>query len=419
MIDEHKNSACRIFFCYRESGAETAKILKQWMKDNSEWQFGRVWYSDDENIGNFTKDIEPKLRTAEYVVIFLTPDFTQGFLKPDGGTNLEGYTDGAGKYHGGCVTVQEIIELERQRQLRDNLTVICVNINGYNIDDDELIVLERVFKNEGILKEDSIKYYKNLNHNDYYRRGSDFNAFASRITKGLEESRIESISTTRKGKKEKRGLFGLFKKDTGVVEGDLSIISGDRYSELFQIYLKGGKYPVVKIFGYTGEVVTNDLITYLDRYQQNTELRMLHRNPLLERRDESSYNEKIVDKSLRPWNKAAAIERMCLEDWNFALKREIRYYYHQPIIKGTVFCTADGVPMAIFFNFQKWEELPMSGGSQFKSVPSDMIFINEKCSDKSRIIMERLNSQFDYEWQFGLTQKQMAEQIKGVKKDED
>ena len=412
MIDEYKNSACRIFFCYREDGAETAKILKQWMKNDAEWQYGRVWYSDDENIGNFTRDIGPKLRTAEIVVIFLTPEFTRGFLKPDGTTNFDGYTDGENRF-GGCVTVREIIEIERQRQMRPNLTVLSININGYSLGDEELSVLERVFKNSGICTDESVMFFKNLNHNDYYRRGSDFDAFASRITKGLEQEPVETVSVTRKVEKNKGGFFGRFKKKSGAVEGDLGIISGERYSELFQTYLKGGKYPIVKIFGYTGEVVSTDLITYLDRYRQNTEIRMLHRDPVIERRDENEHNANLVDSSIRHWNKAKAIERMCLEDWSFALRREIRYYIHQPIIKGTVFCTQSGAPMVVFFNFQKWEELPLSGGSQFKSVPSDMIFINEKCSKEARVIMERLNSQFDYEWAHGQTRQQMAQRLNG------
>ena len=46
MIDEHKDSKCRIFFCYRYLGSETAKYMKAYLKEIPDKSYGRVWYYD-------------------------------------------------------------------------------------------------------------------------------------------------------------------------------------------------------------------------------------------------------------------------------------------------------------------------------------------------------------------------------------
>ena len=113
MIDEHKDSVCRIFLCYRESGSETAKNLKSFLKNVQDKDYGRVWYSDDENVGNFNLDIGAKIGQASIFILFLHNGFTDYFLTPDGKVNTDGY----GEY-GPCITVKEIIEIEKQRQRR-------------------------------------------------------------------------------------------------------------------------------------------------------------------------------------------------------------------------------------------------------------------------------------------------------------
>ncbi len=187
----------------------------------------------------------------------------------------------------------------------------------------------------------------------------------------------------------------------------LRVLSGDEYIKEFQSHLKSGKYPIVKIFGYTGEVVTNDLITYLDRYHSGLEIRMLHRNWIIEREDENAHNKVIEHGGFRLWDKSNAIRSLATENWGHSLKREIRYYSHQPILKGAIFCDANDKPVMVFFNFQKWIPLPVEGGSEFKSVPSDMFMIDNNENPTSQDIMERVNSQFEYEWRFGKTKNNL------------
>lgn len=196
----------------------------------------------------------------------------------------------------------------------------------------------------------------------------------------------------------------------------LRVLSGDEYAKEFQNRLKSGKYPIVKIFGYTGEVVTNDLITYLDRYHSGLEIRLLHRNWIVEREDEDTHNRGIERLGFRLWDKSKAIKNLAVEDWEHPLKREIRYYSHQPILKGAVFCDANDKPLLVFLNFQKWVPLPVEGGSEFKSVPSDMIMLSKNENPVFQDIMERINTQFEYEWSFGKTKKDLIELDSGSPK---
>ena len=190
----------------------------------------------------------------------------------------------------------------------------------------------------------------------------------------------------------------------------LRLISSNEYRDEFQKLLKSGNFTIVKIFGYTGEVVNNDLITYLDRYCSGLEIRYLHRNWEIEEKDEKIHNTIVEHGGIRPWNKSKTIKKTAFEDWNFILKREIRYYEHQPIIKGAIFCDKNKIPIIAFINFQKWIPIPENGGSVFKSVPSDMIKIDSKTNSKFHELVERINSQFEYEWRYSKTKEKIDNQ---------
>lgn len=385
MIDEHKDSKCRIFFCYRQSGSETAKYMKSYLKSVPDKSYGRVWYSDDENLGNYNLDIPVLIGQADIFVLFLAEGFTEYFLTPDGRANVTGYGD-----HPACITAKEIIEIERQRQMRD-VAILTVNIDGYGLTDSDVDRLARLFEDAGILREDSVGFYKNLNTNHYSRRQTDITFFARRILMGLEEKRIV----------EKAAEF-----DKSALSDGLRLIEEDEYRNYFQALIKEAAHPVVKFFGYTGEVLSSDLLTYLSRYSLNVELKILQRNYVIEELDEQKHNSRLPA-GIRPWNKSKAIKQMCGEAWHYSLKRTIKYYSHQPILKGCLFCNAEGRAILGFVNFQRWESLPSAGGSVFKSVPSDMIMIHPEENEHLEILLDRLNSQFEYEWEHGLTQEEM------------
>lgn len=410
MIDERYDSLCDIFLCYRESSAETAKNIKTYMKNHPKKHYGKVWYSDDEHIGNFKFDIKKHIASSSTIILFLTPDFTNGFLTPDGLVNRHGY-DVEELNYTECITVQEIIEIEKNREKHD-LKIICVNINQYHFTEEDLNILRSVFEEEGILKKDTIDFYKDLNRNNYLRRQTQLDSFAERILRGLEKSvGNEQPQKQVKEKRERQSIWNFFsKKKHNTVE----IITETEYKKAFNELFTMGKYKTVKVFGYTGEVVSNDLITYADRYIDYIELRMLHRNPIVEKVDETQHNDRIKEMGIRPWDKYHAIQRMALDNWSFKLKREIRYYSHQPIIKGTLFCDDLDQPVFGFINAISWVQTPDDGGSEFKSVPSDMIFLSVAKNPHAKDILTRFNQQFEYEWTHGITQDNMRMMIKGA-----
>ena len=389
MIDEHKDSKCRIFFCYRQMGSETAKYMKSYLKSIPDRSYGRVWYSDDENLGNYNLDIATLIGQADIFVLFLAEGFTEYFLTPEGNANIVGYGDNPA-----CITAKEIIEIERQRQAR-NISILTVNIDGYTFNDTDMERLSKVFSDAGVLRDDSLAFYKNLNINHYSRRQTDISFFARRIMMGLEEKRIV----------EKAIEF-----DKAALSSGLSLIEEDEYRNYFQALIKEAAHPIVKFFGYTGEVLSSDLLTYLSRYSLNVELRILQRNYVIEELDEKEHNAKLPE-GIRPWNKSKAIKQMCEEAWNYSLKRTIKYYSHQPILKGCLFCNSEGRAIIGFVNFQQWDPYPSTGGSVFKSVPSDMIMVNPENNTHMEVFLNRLNSQFEYEWEHALTQEEMKRYV--------
>ena len=115
MISKNFDGSCHIFLCYRAGGAETAKQFKNSLSGNSD-NYGYVWYSDQESVGNYDQDIPVLIPSAEFAVLFISSDFTAGFLK-----------DGKNNYSG-CVTVKEIVQIEKCRQA-GKLSVAAVNID--------------------------------------------------------------------------------------------------------------------------------------------------------------------------------------------------------------------------------------------------------------------------------------------------
>lgn len=160
MITSFENESSRIFLCYRRNGAMVARAFHDALTYIQDLQFGKVWYSDDHGNGNYSRDIKLLLSQAEYAVLFIEKDFTAGFLKEDGTVNVHNGMNG-------CITVMEILEIERQRQSRENFRILCVNYHGYTLTTKELNDLRVVFSEAGILRKDSIQAYSCLNQNNY------------------------------------------------------------------------------------------------------------------------------------------------------------------------------------------------------------------------------------------------------------
>ena len=55
--------------------------------------------------------------------------------------------------------------------------MLCVNIDGTVLSEEDLETLKKVFENQGILREDTMQFYKNLQQNEYKRRYTSMSTF--------------------------------------------------------------------------------------------------------------------------------------------------------------------------------------------------------------------------------------------------
>lgn len=158
---------CRIFFCYRQEGAEVAKHFYDEMnkecnldKEGNNIVYGKIWMSNLEARGNYRCDISSLIKSAEIVVLFISKNFTAGFL------------DGNGKINTQCVTAQELLAIEKKRQNtknEDNYRILSLNIDGYSIDkQDDRQIIEQLFRNKKILANDSVDAICSNNMNSYH-----------------------------------------------------------------------------------------------------------------------------------------------------------------------------------------------------------------------------------------------------------
>ncbi len=170
---ENLSNRCDVFLCYRNYGAETAKLFKSSLSKNPNRYTGKIWYSDQERLGNYREDIHCLIESAKYAVLFISQDFTQAFLDDEGEINRDG-----------CVTVQEIIEIERRRQ-EGKITVIGINIDNYTFSDADLAVLQTVFEKAQLLVPSTVSAYRDLNTNPYYKRKTDMDVFARDLARTL------------------------------------------------------------------------------------------------------------------------------------------------------------------------------------------------------------------------------------------
>lgn len=156
-----------IFLCYRSRGAQTAKLFKRYMQKKG---IDGVWYSDDEVYGNYKSDIPELIQNAESVILFVTKDFFEGFISEPIEDNYE------------CITLLEIVEIEKRLQKNDGLRLITVFIDreGFTLDEQKL--LKTVFKDASMLTSNSVNHFSQ----------SNIIRFDSR--KGYEEDLFEQLS---------------------------------------------------------------------------------------------------------------------------------------------------------------------------------------------------------------------------------
>ena len=162
------NRPCRVFLCYRGNTAAIANMFRQTMVQDPDQTYGNIWYSDIEGFGNFIRDIPSLIHETEWVIFFVGETFTRGFLDAEEKTNTE------------CITAKELVAIEKERQFRENngktLKMLSINIDGGKFDSICANDLRQLFKNEGILTDNSVESYVGLNlipfnsRNDHYRK---------------------------------------------------------------------------------------------------------------------------------------------------------------------------------------------------------------------------------------------------------
>lgn len=160
---------CRIFMCYRDNTAAVANIFRQSMGADSLYEYGNIWYSDLEGFGNFIKDIPLLIHEAEWILFFVGNSFTRGFLDTDKETNTDN------------IAAKEMIAIEKERQMREkdgkSLKMLSINIDGAEFDENCAKDLRHLFRNEGILTNDSVDTYRGLNHIQFRSRTDRYMTF--------------------------------------------------------------------------------------------------------------------------------------------------------------------------------------------------------------------------------------------------
>ncbi len=152
---------CRIFMCYRNNTAETANHFRSVMEHDKDRFYGNIWYSSRQYIGRLIQDLPDIMSEVEWVIFFVGKTFTGGFLDANEETNKR------------CITAQELIAIETERQKRqhegkEELKMLTINIDGARLDQTCELDLKHLFSNAKILKDDSVGAYTELLPNVYH-----------------------------------------------------------------------------------------------------------------------------------------------------------------------------------------------------------------------------------------------------------
>jgi len=185
---------------------------------------------------------------------------------------------------------------------------------------------------------------------------------------------------------------------------DTKVLDDEGHRRRFRAALEDGHITTVKMFGYTGETSLVDLLDYNDRYRPIT-VRMLLRNWLVERAEQDKHNARPDTSESRPWDKADAIKKIAVEKWPHAMRREMRFYDGNPVIKASILLK-DNRPVTAFVSFFCWKEVPDNGGSPFKGVPRGVVQLDASNPNEAAIL-EYLDSQFELAWRCARSREQI------------
>lgn len=184
---------CDIFICYRgNNNVLLPKLFAQYIeginKDTSDKRnYGKVWFSDLETSGNYANEDELSslISSAKYFVMFLFSGFTNGFFDERQQLNPK------------CITAKEFKVAEIVRQKRKNtdneLVFISANINGESFSEQDVANIRRLFELNGILKDDTLDAFTQLNKNNFDIRQGKEQEFFERLINGISPKIIGEI----------------------------------------------------------------------------------------------------------------------------------------------------------------------------------------------------------------------------------
>lgn len=178
----------QLFLCYRRLGAQTAKLFSFYMKKNHPEI--DVWYSDKEREGNYSLDVPELLRNSYGAVVFISKNFTEGFLDKNGNINLNRYRSEYGRE---CVTALEIIEIEKNMQSRNDFELHVINLDGEKLSKKDRKVLETVFAKAGILRPESVTRFAERNYNAFDTARDHEDSFFGRMMGAYLPNDIETF----------------------------------------------------------------------------------------------------------------------------------------------------------------------------------------------------------------------------------
>lgn len=177
----------QLFLCYRRAGAQTAKLFSFFMKKKHPEI--NVWYSDIEPEGNYSLDIPSRIGQSYGAVLFLSKGFTNSFLDKEGNINCNRYRTIQGQE---CITVQEIIEIERNLQARPEFELHVINLDGAKLGEKDQQVLRTVFDKAGVLKNDSVAHFSQRNINPFFTARDHEDSFFDRMIGSYLPNDMES-----------------------------------------------------------------------------------------------------------------------------------------------------------------------------------------------------------------------------------
>ena len=93
---------------------------------------GKIWYSNEEYLGNYKNDIDDLIQHAEVIVAFIDNDFTKGFLQS--GKSIE------------CITELEFISIVKKQLSDIPAQLFTVYLDRQGFTENEIVVLEATLK---------------------------------------------------------------------------------------------------------------------------------------------------------------------------------------------------------------------------------------------------------------------------------